>query len=215
MSLIALAIDPALGPPSVVTSSSDFSSEGAAVLIQNADPEQLEAESKDCNAGYDLRVGGIFRDHRNTYGQVLADSEAIQLLPGTAVIVQTEESVEFPKHRFGQIFPKVTLLTKGIANTTSKVDPGFQGPLLVTVFNLGKQTVSLHRRERFCSLNVFDVSGAVWPYRKPPHGIAAGRSTGLWRIVHDWIDGNVAMVTFVQTAFALLALVIAAVALAK
>ena len=160
-------------------------------------------------------MGGIFRDHRNTYGQVLADSEAIQLLPGTAVIVQTEESVEFPKHRFGQIFPKVTLLTKGIANTTSKVDPGFQGPLLVTVFNLGKQTVSLHRRERFCSLNVFDVSGAVWPYRKPPHGIAAGRSTGLWRIVHDWIDGNVAMVTFVQTAFALLALVIAAVALAK
>jgi dCTP deaminase len=128
MAVIALTTDPALGPPSVVTSNTEFHKEGTAVLIQQSDIEQLKADSEDCNSGYDLRVGDAFRDHRNDDGaQILGQNEKITLRPGNAVIIRTQESVEFPEHRFGEIFPKVGLLQKGIANTPSKVDPGLHG----------------------------------------------------------------------------------------
>src|SRR5271166_7046891 len=141
MTVIALT---ASGPePSVVMSNDAFSREGSAILIQNGDLGQLGANASDCNATYDLRVGTRFRDHRSQEGQDLGPTDVIRLLPGNAVIIQTEELVKFPKWRFGQILPKVSLLQERIANTPSKVDPGYEGYLLVTAFNHGKRTVSL------------------------------------------------------------------------
>ena len=138
MSVIALT---ASGPePSVVMSNDAFSREGPAILIQNGDIGQLGPSAGDCNATYDLRVGQRFRDHRSQEGQDLGPADEIRLLPGNAVIIQTEELVKFPKWRFGQILPKVSLLQVGIANTPSKVDPGYEGHLLVTAFNHGRRT---------------------------------------------------------------------------
>jgi dCTP deaminase len=183
----------ALGPePSVVTSNDAFSREGSAILIQNGDVKQLGPSASDCNATYDLRVGQKFRDHRSQDGQDLGLSGEIRLLPGNAVIIETEELVKFPKWRFGQILPKVSLLQKGIANTPSKVDPGYEGHLLVTAFNHGRRTVSLRRFEPFCSLHVFDVGGSVRAYDKPGKQIlGARRSAGWLRKIDDWIDANV------------------------
>ena len=110
---------------------------GEVVFIQPLAREQLLIED-DANVSYDLRVGGMYRDHRNAGGTALEQSEKITLLPGAAVIVETEETVQLPSKMFGQIVPKVTLLHEGISNTTSKVDPGYNGNLLVTIFNLGK-----------------------------------------------------------------------------
>src|SRR5271165_5369157 len=110
MSLIALTTDSTSKYRSVVTSSTDFKKDGTAVLIQYGDLTKLASHSKECNDGYDLRVGGIFRDHRNNNAEVLSQDSHITLLPGNAVIIQTEEQVEFPVNRFGQIFPKVSLL---------------------------------------------------------------------------------------------------------
>jgi len=187
MSLIALTTDPdpTVGSPSVLTSSAGFDPDGAAIRIQNADGEQLKSGSQHCNAGYDLRVGPLFRDHRNPRWQTLGSNDKIYMLPGTAVIIQTEELVEFPKKCFGEIFPKVTLLDNGIANITSKVDPGFHGHLRITVFNHGKQTVPLSRGDQFCSLNVFDVRGLVRPYNNRKEDFGTGRSDHLGRTVRD------------------------------
>ena len=91
-------------------------------------------------------------------------NQAITLVPGGAVIVQTEESIQLPKNRFACIMPKVSLLQKGLSNTMSKVDPGYQGHLLVTLFNLGKQTETIKRGDSFCSLCVFTVEGIAIPY---------------------------------------------------
>jgi dCTP deaminase len=194
--------------PSVVTSSDAFERDGDAILIQNGDPEQL-ADEKECNATYDLRVGQVYRDHRSGEGQELGTSDEIHLLPGNAVIIETEEYVEFPKWRFGHILPRVSLLEKGISNTPSKVDPGYKGNLLVTAFNHGKRSVSLHRGERFCSLHVLDVGGAVRPYDKPGKRISAARRTTGWgRGIRDCIEANVATVIFIQTALIFVSLVL-------
>ena len=207
MALIALTTDPGLGPQSVVTSNRDFKAGGTAILIRDGDPEQLKADATECNSGYDLCVGRVFRDHRNEYGQELGEEDKIALLPGNAVIIQTQEWIEFPERRFGQIFPKVSLLQKGIANTPSKVDPGFRGNLLITVFNYGKRKEFLCRGQRFCSLHVFNVEGPVRPYEKPPPTIGARRSAGWQQKFGDWIDRNgarVSIVTAVATVLVLL-----------
>jgi deoxycytidine triphosphate deaminase len=67
-----------------------------------------------------LRVGDKFKDHRDATIQELKDGDEIELLPGNAVIIQTEEWVKFPRGLFGQILPRVSLLLLGIANTPSK-----------------------------------------------------------------------------------------------
>ena len=120
--------------PSVVTTNDAFDRDGTAILIQNCDLAQLASDTQECNASYDLRVGQIYRDHRNREGQQLGPHDPIILLPGNAVIIETEELVKFPKTRFGQILPKVSLLQRGIANTPSKIDPGYEGHLLITAF---------------------------------------------------------------------------------
>ena len=201
--------------PSVVTSSEAFDREGTAILIRNADLAQLNDNKDDCNTSYDLRVGQIFRDHRRRYGQELGQSDQIHLLPGNAVIIETEEWVEFPKWRCGQILPKVTLLQEGIANTPSKVDPGYRGNLLITTFNHGKRMVTLSRGQRFCLLHVFDVVGPVRLYDKPPKRIGGVPRSASWRQqFHDWIDANGATVDFIQTAAIVGSLVVAVLALA-
>lgn len=200
--------------PSVVTSNDAFSREGSAILIQGGESGQLAADSDSGNVSYDLRVGQKFRDHRSPYHDDLGPSGEIVLLPGNAVIIETEELVKFPKCRFGQILPKVSLLQQGIANTPSKVDPGYEGHLLITAFNHGKRTVSLRRGQRFCSLHVFDVGGPVQLYDKPGKQLlGAQRSTGWQRQVRDWIDANVATIIFIQTVAILVSLGIAILAL--
>jgi deoxycytidine triphosphate deaminase len=198
MSVIALTVSG--DEPSVVTSNDKYDRDGSAILIQNSDDKQLSANATECNASYDLRVGQIYRDHRNLEGQQLGLGGTIDILPGNAVIIETEELVKFPKYSFGQILPKVSLLQQGIANTPSKVDPGYEGHLLITAFNHGKRAVALKRYQPFCSLHIFDIHGSLRPYDKEGKRIQGiHRAANFWRRTADWIDANVARVTFIQT----------------
>jgi dCTP deaminase len=199
MALIALTTDPRHGAPSVVTSRQEFKPAGTAVLIQEGDNGQLRADAVGCNSGYDLRVGAIYRDHRNSYGRELGREGKIILVPGNAVIIQTEEWIEFPERYFGEIFPKVTMLQQGIANIPSKVDPGFRGKLLITVFNYGRRKVRLARGDPFCSLHVFNVDGIVRPYDKRPPEIGARKSAKWPRQLGDFLDRNLARIAVIAS----------------
>jgi hypothetical protein len=69
---------------------------GNVIYIQGLDRGQLLSLS-DVNTSYDLRVGREYRDHRNVGKNDLPQDGIIKLLPGTAVIIETEEVVHFPK----------------------------------------------------------------------------------------------------------------------
>jgi dCTP deaminase len=140
-------------------------SAGKVVLIKGLDETQPDAPN-DANATYDLRIGPTYRDHKNPAQTDLGQDGELKLLPGSAVIVATQEEVRFPKCCFGLIVPKVGLLHRGISNTTSKIDPGYSGRLYVTLFNLGKQNVVLHRGDKFCSLVIFRVGEGARLYDK-------------------------------------------------
>ncbi len=164
--------------------------EGHTVLITDLDDTQF-ADSRDSNVTYDLRVGPKYRDHRGTHVYDLGEKGEILLRPGGAVIIQTEEQLCVPRTMFGQIVPKVTLLQKGISNTSSKVDPGYTGPLLITVFNLGKRSEPLRRKDRLCTLCFFKVGDGARLYNKAPKAIdnpeqQPPRGRRIW----DWIRNN-------------------------
>lgn len=143
---------------------------GELILIQGLDRDQLLSPNN-TNVSYDLRVGGEYRDHRDVSGKPLSEDGVIKLLPGATMIVETEEFFHFPNSAFGHVIPRVSLLQKGISITSFKVDPGYNGRLLVTVFNLGKRTVQLRRGETFCAIYVLRVLEGARPYDKSPKRI--------------------------------------------
>lgn len=142
--------------------------------------------------------GGEYRDHRENGRHDLRDKEEIIFHPGSAVIVETEESVRLPKTRFACVVPKVELLKKGLSNTMSKVDPGYNGHLLITIFNLGKKTETLRWHDTFCSLCFFQVDGDVNLYRKGEKRIEEGKAgKGWWRSFRDKVERNTALVIII------------------
>jgi deoxycytidine triphosphate deaminase len=183
----------------VAVSEEEFSQaggiDGTAVLIRSLDETQLAPGNP--NVSYDLRVGPEYRDHRNVGKKDLNRGDEIVLLPGAAVIIQTEEDVHFPRSMFGYIVPKVTLLQRGISNTVSKVDPGYNGPLLVSLFNLGKETVPIKRGEPFCSISIHQVlSGAVL-YNGPAKRIVGEAGRRTWQRLTDKLEANHVVVLIV------------------
>jgi dCTP deaminase len=184
--------------------------EGGTLLIKNLDPDQLSsiAASQDSNTSYDLRVGQEYRDHRNSGKSELPEGGTIRLLPGAALIIETEESVHFPKSMFGHIVPKVSLLQKGVSNTCSKIDPGYSGHLLVTIFNLGKREVSLKRGERFCSVYVLEVQPGARPYSKDGKRISGVAKSQRLQGALDWLDAHTAMMVIIDSVVSLAAIVL-------
>jgi deoxycytidine triphosphate deaminase len=184
--------------PTVVDSQKAFHDggefEGDAILILPLDRTQLETHdaNQDSNATYDLRVGREYRDHRDD-GPVVLKNDTIELQPGNAVIIQTEEHLSLPRSMFGLVVPKVSLLQKGISNTSSKVDPGYNGKLLVTIFNLGKQTITLSAGQRFCSICLLKVGKGARLYGKGEQRIAGTLRKAPHKRIGDWMERNVAL----------------------
>jgi deoxycytidine triphosphate deaminase len=89
------------------------------------------------------------------------------------------------------------LLQKGISNTSSKIDPGYNGNLLITVFNLGKKTIPLQRGERFCTLYLLQVLDGARPYNKPQKRIDGEAKKQTWQRIRDLLKINSAFIMVV------------------
>lgn len=171
---------------------------GDVIFIQNLDTSQI-LDTESSNATYDLRVGGEYRDHRDSGKTDLLDNGKIFLQPGSAVIIETAETVHFPKSRFGHVVPKVSLLQDGISNTSSKIDPGYRGKLSITVFNLGKRTIPLEKGQKFCTLYILDVKEGVIPYTKDGKTIRGNPKKDLLSRFRDFIETNQTYFTIILT----------------
>ena len=207
MSIIPLTLN---NPATVVEEQKDFVVGGPAVLIKFLDRTQLSNPNRSI-ATYDLRVGKKYRNHLKQDGKDLAPGGKITLKPSETVIIQTEEWVHFPQCMFGYLIPRVSLLQDGISNTLSKIDPGYQGHLIVTVFNLGKKKVELLPQQAFCSLAIHRVEGNPALYRGGGKQIKGRVEAGWWTASWKWIDrnsGRLAMslflITILERAFGVL-----------
>jgi dCTP deaminase len=191
-----MAVIPLVLGKTVVTTEQAFEDsegrQGSALLIRNFDNEQLKENAP--NLSYDLRVGAEYKDHRDGWKRDVLENDPennhVDLLPGGAVIIETEENLHLPKGMFGYLVPRVEWLQQGISNTSSKVDAGYNGRLLVTLFNLGRKKVSLPRRERFCSLVIHSVGSDVVLYDKDAKKISGVGHRRLWQKLRDGIEAN-------------------------
>jgi dCTP deaminase len=199
-----MAVVPLVPGKSVARTEEEFESRGSrrgsTRLIRNSDDTQLLPDFP--NLSYDLRVGSVYKDHRDGLRRELPEGGNIILLPGGAVVIETEESLHMPAGLFGYIVPRVKWLQQGVSNTLSKVDSGYNGKLLVTLFNLGKNTVPIDRKERFCSLVVHEVGEGVHLYEGNPKTIAGAGATEpiwtrirtrvrvQWQPIRDALDAN-------------------------
>lgn len=201
MAVIPFVIDSS--NPTVVSSRQEFEEagglDGQALFIQNLDHDQVGTARSDGNVSYDFRVGDEYRDHRDVGKTELLEDDEITLLSGAAVIIETMESVQFPRTRFGHIVPKVSLLQKGISNTASKIDPGYNGRLLITVFNLGRQKVTLKKGQKFCTLYVLSVQSGAIPYRKEAKRIVGAAKANAWFRLRDFVENNSGLLSAVAT----------------
>jgi|HubBroStandDraft_1064217.scaffolds.fasta_scaffold26868_5 dCTP deaminase len=191
----------------VVQKQEDFNLEGNAVLIAGIDAAQLN-EARSSNVSYDLRIGKKCRDHRKDDPNEIPEGGSIKLRPGSALIIQTEEFVHLPRSLFGIIAPKVKLLENGLSTTFSKVDPGYNGHLLITLFNLGQTVRVLKRGDPFCALTLFEVSEGARVYGKGPQQITARIAKQPWRSLSEWLLPHHVTVTLVLTFVTLLLAVV-------
>lgn len=187
-----MSVIPLVRNITVVESMEDFDRNRDRILIQHLDPTQLLPDDRESNVSYDLRVGDEYRDHRDRGKRDTGEDGEIALFPASAVIIQTLEHVYPPRSRFAYIVPKVSLLQQGISNTSSKVDPGYPGPLLITVFNLGKATVKLKHGQKFCTIVFHDVAepDQARPYDKEHKRIVGAGKMSTWQKVRDFIERN-------------------------
>jgi len=198
-----------IDPPdqTVVDRQDDFNLDGHRLLIVGLDKEQLSSPN-DSNVSYDLRVGAEYRDHREEGKRYLKNGDSLILRPGAALIVQTEEYIHLPKTMYGIIAPKVSKLEEGISNTFSKVDPGYHGYLLISIFNLGKSSIELRRGDRFCALTVLDLRGEARPYNKGPKGMGVGSALSKLQRFSDLLEaysGYLHLLEIIATAILIVA----------
>lgn len=189
--------------PTVVSDPAAFTMAGDALLIREMDASQLHGICDSANVSYDLRVGSKYRDHRDAQPTDLNKEERIELLPGAAVIIQTEEALQLPACMFGYIVPKVTLLQQGLSNTLSKVDPGYDGHLLITLFNLGKTKQYVIRNAPFCALVVHSIMDPdrVRAYRRKSQDLKGTGKRGAVSRLRDFVERNASLISIVSLAF--------------
>jgi dCTP deaminase len=196
---------------SVVISAAEFQAcngvHGDVVLIKQLDRAQLE-NMDDANATYDFCLGNTYRDHRDPSQTDLGPDDTLKLLPGMAVVVATEEEVHFPQSLFGVIVPKVSLLHEGVSNTTSKIDPGYNGRLYITIFNLGKKPIELKRGQKICSVFLLRVGPGARLYNKPSQGLRNQRAGGKWDRLRFVVEANGTWVQVVLTAVTIIAAIV-------
>ena len=195
--------------PTFLHDQSKFDENGEAIHGLYFDCKQFESTGGDCNVSYDLRIGAKYHDHRISGGIELEEGQEITIRPGNAYIIQSEEWIRVPRGLFGQITPKVSLLQKGISNTHSKIDPGYSGFLLITIFNLGKNSVRLTRGQRFCSVFFTNIDGNVMPYSKPGKQMQGRTQLSVFKQVCDFTERNQSAMTIIAMMMSALAALVA------
>jgi len=98
---------------------------------------------------YELRVGKeAFLSGKNELVDIEKQGHVV-IEPGMFASLLTYEYITIPKDLIGFISLKFGLKSKGLVNVSGfHVDPGFEGNLIFTVFNLGPHPIVLRYKEK-------------------------------------------------------------------
>lgn len=136
-------------------------------LLTDEDLERLARESGSINpfdermlsgCSYDLRMGAVLRS-RNRARVIRLEEGEYSIESGECVSFETLEVLDFRSPLlFGFVINKHSVLARGLFHPITKVDPGFHGPLAITMFNLGNIPETVRYKEPVVSLVLVPVS---------------------------------------------------------
>ena len=114
-------------------------------------------------ASYDLRVGKdaatVPKEEGGSFTMDLEKEGIIVIPPYAPAIIYTMETLSLPLNLAGRFGLKSGLSRRGVyASVGPQVDPGFEGPLSVTLYNFTPTSVALNYGDSFLSLELHRLS---------------------------------------------------------
>ncbi len=100
---------------------------------------------------------------------VIEDGQAFFLHPGELALASTFESVSIPDDLVGWLDGRSSLARLGLMVhvTAHRIDPGWQGQIVLEIFNSGKLPLALRPGMDICAINFETLSSAaIKPYNK-------------------------------------------------
>jgi dCTP deaminase len=108
-------------------------------------------------ASYDMRIGKTAATvARNGDPRIDLEDERVLVVPGYApAVIWTLEEVKFPLNMIGHFGVKSSLSRRGLfASVGIQIDPGFEGPLSVSLMNMTPNSVALNYADSFVTLEI-------------------------------------------------------------
>jgi dCTP deaminase len=143
--------------------------------VQNGDLEITNFDA-DCvqPASYDLRLGNLVYSpsHPDEPRDLAVNGGAYRLPPYGTAVVTTLEDLRLPNSLIGRIGLKSGYARTGlVASTGPQIDPGFEGKLFVSLFNLTAAPHVLRYRDTFLTIEFHTLEelpshGYRGPYQK-------------------------------------------------
>ena len=140
-----------------------------ATIITGIDEKKIDESIRGC--AINLRIGDIFMPgaEPEKLGSANRPRESYPLAEGHTALIRTAESFLLDDEHAAIVFPASAVSMQGLLMTNpGLVDPGYCGPLHVTVINMGREVYSLKRGDRLLRGIVFKLENSVAaPYATP------------------------------------------------
>ena len=146
---------------------------GRGLIFFPYDPQELQGST------YNLKVGEFVWLHPAAQGPGRPDTlpmagvlrngrREFDIPPSSTVSVLTREII-FLDHAFGGlVHSKVGVVTQGFSHVSTTLDPGWIGPLLITMQNASPRVLVLQRDATFVTLTFFRLSSPTALRRSNP-----------------------------------------------
>jgi len=113
-------------------------------------------------ASYDMRVGPRLLISSDEAEIDLSKKGSTTIKPGVFALVTTHENLQLPNDIAGHIGVKSYYTRKGIVMLTGlQIDPGFEGVLVVGLYNASPRSITLDYLAPFCTVEFHQLSRAV------------------------------------------------------
>jgi dCTP deaminase len=122
-----------------------------------------EASSPVQPSSIDLRIGTIsVPAQRTTQQPIVITKGRHPLPPGQTAVVKTQEQLRLPTNLAAIGFPPSHVSVQGILMTNpGHVDPGYEGPMHLTVINMGRESFELRIGDPIVTILFFELDTGV------------------------------------------------------
>jgi deoxycytidine triphosphate deaminase len=110
----------------------------------------------------DLHIGSIFRPAQRTSKSATVATKELVLDPGATAMIRTAETLSMPGNIAAIGFPPSHVSVEGLLITNpGHVDPGYKGPMHLTVINMSRSGFTLRPMDPIVTLLFFQLDDKV------------------------------------------------------